>query len=168
MRGTSNRKRCLMETQGDVKQHVSRGLVTVRHPIDKIAEEIRRLGPDKRHSELWRLLFDEYGRIVRWRESGTTWPVIAAAIGVSGLTDRKGRPPSANTVRWTFWSVKQAKERRAVKQSDGESRTEVERPKVPEPAAIPTPSASPFRLTEPRKPAQPVWKPTRPKWEGAE
>jgi hypothetical protein len=165
MRETTNVKRGVMETQPDVKQHVSRGPVTVRHPIDKIAEEIRRLGPDKRHSELWRLLFDEYGRIVRWRESGTTWPVIAAAIGVSGLTDRKGRPPSANTVRWTFWSVKQAKERRAVKQGDGESRTEVERVKVSDPPVIPTPSATPFRLTEPAKPARSFLTPTRPKGE---
>jgi hypothetical protein len=142
--------------------------VTVRHPIAKIEQEIRRLGPDKRHSALWRLLFDEYERILRWRESGTTWPVIAEAIGTSGLTDRKGRPPSANTVRWTFWSVKQAKERRAVRQSDRESRTEVEHPKDPEPAAIPSPSASPFRLTEPGRPARSFLTPTRPKDGGAE
>jgi hypothetical protein len=99
-------------------------------------------------SNLRRWLDENYERIKAERAAGYTAVQLADWLGAAGFRLANGRKPTGPAVTALLSRVERAR-----------------RPKGLAPAVTPTSEASPFRLTEPGKPARSFLTPTRPKGE---
>lgn len=84
-------------------------------PISVVRDEVKRLGHDPRHSELWRYVNANFDAIVQMLVDGATYPSLAAGFREAGVPDRSGKPPTANTIRLTVNRVRADKVRRRKK-----------------------------------------------------